>query len=41
MNLSYKEISLLLGMDENTVKTYLYRARINSKRGLRVFNERF
>ncbi|WP_252247325.1 hypothetical protein [Clostridium sp. ZBS4] len=28
-------------MDENTVKTYLYRARIKSKRGLRVFNERF
>lgn len=28
LNLSYKEISLLLGMKVNTVRTYLYRARI-------------
>jgi len=27
MELSYKEISLLLGMQESVVKTYLYRAR--------------
>jgi RNA polymerase sigma factor (sigma-70 family) len=26
-DLSYKQISILLGMPENTVKTYLYRAR--------------
>lgn len=28
LNLSYQEISLLLGMKVNTVRTYLYRARI-------------
>jgi RNA polymerase sigma factor (sigma-70 family) len=26
-DLSYKQISILLGIPENTVKTYLYRAR--------------
>ena len=26
-DLSYKQISILLGIPENTVRTYLYRAR--------------
>ncbi|KAI3344654.1 sigma factor-like helix-turn-helix DNA-binding protein [Clostridium botulinum] len=40
MNLSYKEISLFLGMDENMVKTYLYRARNKFKEEWRLFNEK-
>ncbi|WP_200805351.1 sigma factor-like helix-turn-helix DNA-binding protein [Carnobacterium iners] len=28
LNLSYKEIALLLGMKVETVRTYLFRARI-------------
>ena len=31
LNLNYKEISLLLGMKVETVRTYLYRARIEFK----------
>lgn len=39
MDLSYKEISVLLGLDENTVKVYLYRARNNFKREWNKINE--
>lgn len=31
MDLSYREIGLLLGLDEKTVKTYLFRARAKFK----------
>jgi len=31
-DLRYKQISLLLGMPESTVKTYLYRAREEFKK---------
>ncbi|MDU5111952.1 MAG: sigma-70 region 4 domain-containing protein, partial [Clostridium sp.] len=39
MDLSYKEISVLLGLDENTVKVYLYRARNNFKKEWNKINE--
>jgi RNA polymerase sigma factor (sigma-70 family) len=39
MDLSYKEISLLLGLDENTIKTYLYRARNSFKKEWRKLDE--
>jgi RNA polymerase sigma-70 factor (ECF subfamily) len=39
MELSYKEISLLLGASENTIKTYLYRARNKFKKEWRKLNE--
>ena len=40
MNLSYKEISLLLGLDENTIKVYLYRARNKFKEEWNKVNEK-
>lgn len=39
MELSYKEISLLLGASENTIKTYLYRARNKFRKEWRNFDE--
>lgn len=39
IDLSYKEISLLLGIDENTIKTYLYRARNKFKKEWRKLYE--
>lgn len=39
IDLSYKEISALLGLDENTVKVYLYRARNNFKKEWNKINE--
>lgn len=39
MNLTYKEIALLLGKDENTIKTYLYRARNKFKEEWRNLSE--
>ena len=39
INLSYKEISVLLGVDENTIKTYLYRARNKFKKEWRKLDE--
>ena len=41
MNLSYKEISLLLGLDENTIKVYLYRARNKFKEEWNKVNEKY
>lgn len=40
MDLSYREISLLLGINEGTVKTYLYRVRNKFKEEWKVYNER-
>ncbi|GAA0079023.1 sigma-70 family RNA polymerase sigma factor [Clostridium sp. CTA-5] len=40
MELSYKEIGFLLGMNENKVKTYLYRARNKFKERWMNKNER-
>jgi RNA polymerase sigma-70 factor (ECF subfamily) len=37
MDFSYREIGLLLGLDENAVKTYLYRARTKFKNLWREF----
>lgn len=37
--LSYKQISILLGIPENTVRTYLYRAREEFKREWRKYYE--
>jgi RNA polymerase sigma factor (sigma-70 family) len=39
-DLSYKQISLLLGIPENTVKTYLYRAREEFKERWKEYYER-
>lgn len=39
IDLSYKEISVLLGIDENTIKTYLYRARNKFKKEWRKLDE--
>jgi RNA polymerase sigma factor (sigma-70 family) len=39
-DLSYKQISILLGIPENTVKTYLYRSREEFKKGWREYYER-
>lgn len=41
MELSYKEIGLLLGINEDSVKTYLYRARNKFKEEWRKSNERY
>lgn len=41
MELSYKEIGLLLGINEDSVKTYLYRARNKFKEEWRKNNERY
>lgn len=41
MELSYKEIGLLLGINEDSVKTYLYRARNKFKEKWRKSNERY
>lgn len=41
MDLSYKEIALLLGIDENTVKTYLYRARNKFKEEWGKLHEKY
>ncbi|WP_404987737.1 RNA polymerase sigma factor [Clostridium culturomicium] len=41
MELSYKEIGLLLGINEDSVKTYLYRARNKFKEDWRKSNERY
>lgn len=40
LQLSYKEISLLLGTEETNVKTYLYRARNKFREEWRALNER-
>lgn len=40
MNLSYREIGLLLGINESTIKTYLYRARNKFKEEWHKNNER-
>lgn len=40
IELSYKEISILLGMKEEYIKTYLYRARQAFKKKWRERNER-
>lgn len=40
MKLSYREIGLLLGINENTIKTYLYRARNKFKERWNKNNER-
>ena len=39
MELSYKEIALLLGTNEDVVKTYMYRARNKFKEEWRMINE--
>ncbi|MBC5996153.1 RNA polymerase sigma factor [Romboutsia ilealis] len=39
MELSYREIGLLLGLNENVVKTYMYRARNKFKEEWRKINE--
>ena len=39
MELSYKEIALLLGTNENVIKTYMYRARNKFKEEWRMINE--
>lgn len=39
IDLSYKEISILLGLDENTIKVYLYRARNSFKKEWNKINE--
>ena len=39
MELSYKEIALLLGTNEDVVKTYMYRARNKFKEEWRIINE--
>ena len=39
MDLSYREIGLLLGVDENIIKTYLYRARNKFKKEWRKLDE--
>ncbi|WP_461207364.1 RNA polymerase sigma factor [Clostridium sp. DL1XJH146] len=39
MDLSYKDISNLLGISENMIKTYLYRARNQFKKIWREKNE--
>lgn len=41
MDLSYREISLLLAINEGTVKTYLYRARNKFKEEWNIYNERY
>ena len=41
MELSYREIGLLLGINEDSVKTYLYRARNKFKEEWRKSNERY
>lgn len=41
LELSYKEIGLLLGINEDAVKTYLYRARNKFKEEWRKRNERY
>lgn len=40
LQLSYKEISLLLGTEETNIKTYLYRARNKFREEWRALNER-
>ena len=39
MELSYKEIALLLGTNEDVIKTYMYRARNKFKEEWRMINE--
>lgn len=39
LDLSYREISLMIGSSENTVKTYLYRARNKFKKEWRKLDE--